>query len=97
MPIAPPPFFLVSVMAGNKSNKNKKYDRNRPRCQAYRTGMKREMSKLRKLARHLARHGFWDSEAQKPASPPADAKAAWDALMAKLPNDKIKLVLRGTH
>lgn len=40
-------------MAGQKSNKNRKYNRNRVKCKIYRDRNKKLRNKIRKLRRHL--------------------------------------------
>ena len=41
---------------GDKRNKNRKYDRNRKWCEAYRKAGTRERNKVRRIKAHLKRH-----------------------------------------
>ena len=70
------------------ADKSAKAGRNSNKCKAYRLAQRREINTLHRQARHAKRRGW------RPADFPADLRAAWDKLMAALPNTVINRVLK---
>ncbi len=69
-------------MPGPKgTKKNRKKDRNRVKCSAYRTALRGERNQARRLITHLRRYGY-----TAVADAPEDVQAAWRKLVALLPN-----------